>query len=117
MQSLKLSNNYDLEIGDNGALVVVDNEQQLAQKITQRLKLFYAEWFLDTTRGVQYFQNIFGGNANIDIASQIFTDEIKKEQDVTNVINIETNFNNRKLTYSCDIISTFGEQRITFEGT
>ena len=117
MLSFKLSDTGDLSINTNGILELVFEKTQLSQKLSQRLKMFYGEWFLDTTRGVPYFGNILGERVNQDVVVQIFTDEIFKESEVTNVINISSSLINRVFTYSCDVISIYGEQNFTFEGS
>jgi len=116
MISFKLNHDYDLQINSNGLLDLIDNKAQLAQKLTQRLKMFYGEWFLDTTRGVPYFGNILGERNENNIVVKLLTDEISKESEVTNVFNINSSLINRKFSYSCDILSIYGEQNFTFEG-
>ena len=116
MNSFELGEDYDLQISTNGIIGIISNKEQLAQKLTQRFKLFFAEWFLDTTIGVPYFGNILGEHANNDIIVQILTDEILKESEVTDVININSSFINRKFTYDADIISIYGDQNFIFTG-
>lgn len=116
MISFELNSSYDLQINSNGLLDLIDNKAQLDQKLTQRLKMFYGEWFLDTSRGVPYFGNILGERNENNIVVQLLTDEILKESEVTNVFNINSSLINRKFSYSCDILSIYGEQNFEFEG-
>ena len=83
-----------------------------------KLKLFYAEWFLATDRGVPYFENIFGANKNKDIVASIFTNEILKESDVTSVVNViyDLNSNTRKFSYGATINSIYGSTEFNFNG-
>ena len=114
MLSLSLQNK-DLHINDNGLIVTVDKAAALLQKVHQRLLLFLGEWFLDTTRGVPYFENILGGY-NIEVIASIFTHEILKEKAVENVVNTEFSFDSihRKLTYRCGIISEYSVSNFEF---
>ena len=105
MLSLGLNKN-DLHIDNNGLLVLVDNNEQLLQKIRQRLRLFYGEWFLDVRRGVPYFENILGAY-DTTIVTAILTHEIQKEDEVKNVMNVETTLDSvsRLFHYRCTIIT------------
>ncbi len=116
MISFELDHTWDLETDNNGLLRLISDKEQLAQKLTQRLKLFYGEWFLDTTRGVPYFGNILGERNENNVVVQLLTDEILKESEVTSVFNIQSSLINRKFAYSCDILSIYGEQNFIFEG-
>lgn len=52
----------------NGALVLfTDAQLEVAQRVTQRLRTFFGEWFLDTTVGVPWIQQIFQKGTNIGI--------------------------------------------------
>jgi len=108
----------DLYIDEAGNLVVISDEFALADKLKQRLKLFYAEWFLATDRGVPYFENIFGANKNNDIVASIFTQEILKEPDVISVnsVSYELQSADRIFTYSASLSTIYGEQEFTFDG-
>jgi hypothetical protein len=110
--------NNDLYIDSSGNLVLIYDIEALADKLTQRLKLFYAEWFLATDRGVPYFDNIFGANKNKDIVASIFTNEILKESDVTSVVDVNygLNSNTRKFSYSATINSIYGSTEFNFNG-
>lgn len=110
--------NNDLYIDSSGNLVLIYDIEALADKITQRLKLFYAEWFLATNRGVPYFENVFGANKNKDIVASIFTNEILKESDVTSVVDVsyDLNSNTRKFSYGATINSIYGSTEFNFNG-
>jgi hypothetical protein len=116
MISLALDSNGDIQLDNNSELVLLSNKDQLGQKISQRLKMFFAEWFLNTERGVPYFGNILGANSNEVLVDQLLTDEILKESEVTNVINVQSTFTGRHFTYSADVISIYGDQNFIFEG-
>jgi hypothetical protein len=75
----------------NGACPVT---QLLTEIVTQRLKItlytFLGEWFLDTTIGVPYFQQIFGkvrSKATIDL---IFQRIISEDPDVIEILTFES---------------------------
>lgn len=106
MLSLAINSTNDLQADHNGLLVLVEHNAQLLQKIRQRLKLFYGEWFLDVRRGVPYFENILGAH-DTTMVSAILTHEIQQEPEVKNVINVNTTFDGktRCFRYQCTIIT------------
>lgn len=54
---LKLSSQHDL-LFKNHRLVLVDGANQKAQQIKIALLTFLGEWFLDTSIGVPYFEQV-----------------------------------------------------------
>lgn len=114
MFTLAVNDSNDIYIDEKGNIATANNLEALKQKIKQRLKLFYSEWFLDTTRGVPYFQNILGEDINQSLAAQIITTEIQKEPDVTSVENVNFGLNDltRKFTYSANVQSVYGEIQV-----
>jgi hypothetical protein len=53
----------DLDLS-NGDLYLIEENDAIAQHVSQRFKTFLAEWFLDETVGVPYFDYIFRKNPN-----------------------------------------------------
>lgn len=114
MFTLAVNDSNDIYVYAQGNIATARNLEALKQKIKQRLKLFYSEWFLDTTRGVPYFQNILGEDINQSLAAQIITTEIQKEPDVTGVENVNFGLNDstRKFTYLANVQSVYGEIQV-----
>lgn len=115
MFTLAVDENNDLYLDARGNIASVSNLEALRQKIRQRLKLFLSEWFLDTTRGVPYFQNILGEDINQSLAAQILTTEILKEPAVTQVknVNFGLNDNTRQFKYSAQVDSLYGQSEVS----
>lgn len=57
MRSLELDHAGDIVVR-NYSLSVVDTARAVEQAIQSRLRLFLGEWFLNTSRGVEYFEQI-----------------------------------------------------------
>lgn len=110
--------NNDIYIDSSGNFVLLYDQEALGYKLTQRLRLFYAEWFLATDRGIPYFENVFGANKNNDIVASIFTNEILKESEVTAIDSVTygTDPNTRKFTYNAVVSTIYGTQEFTFNG-
>lgn len=118
MITFDLDANYDLYLTPNGQLSLIDGISALALKVRQRLALFLGEWFLDTTRGVPYFQNILGYNKNTTIVTNIISTEIRKEPEVINLLNPSFTFEAdiRKYSYSATIVSQYGQEKVSING-
>ena len=71
----------------NGACPVT---QHLTDVVAQRLKItlytFFGEWFLDTTIGVPYFQQIFGKVRSKSTVDLIFQRIIADDPDVIEIL-------------------------------
>lgn len=61
----------------NNTPAIVEGLQEISQRITQRLRTFYGEWFLDNTRGVKYLEEILRKNPNETLRDSLLKDEIK----------------------------------------
>lgn len=93
---------------DTNDLVFINGEcpvtQLLTDIVSQRLKItlytFLGEWFLDTTIGVPYFQQIFGKirtKATIDL---IFQRIISSDNDVIEILSFESELTTSSRGYS-----------------
>lgn len=104
-------NTSDLELDAFGLLAVANDLEGLRQKVTSRLRLFREEWFLDTSRGVPYLQDILKKGAEEGKIAGIIDSEILKEPGVTGLRNVSTSSNRgeRTFTYSAQVTSVFGE--------
>ena len=64
-------------------LQLIDGGQAVAQRLTQKLKLFRGEWFLDRRAGVPYFRDIIGQKtARSGVISTIIKRVIQDDPDV-----------------------------------
>lgn len=66
----------DLQITDQGQLVLVQGQEEIRQHSAQRLRTFFSEWFLDTTIGIPYFDQIFEKRQNVNDIDALFINEI-----------------------------------------
>ncbi|WP_454691121.1 hypothetical protein [Achromobacter aloeverae] len=55
---LLLAGDRDLSLDTAGRTALVDGARRVAQQIGITLRAFLAEWFLDTTFGVPYFEDV-----------------------------------------------------------
>lgn len=85
----------DLQTGDlliiDGDLVLTSDidprgTNPILQDIIQRMRLFYKEWFLDNTKGVPWFQQIFVKNPDLSKIDAIFIELILSTRGVDSLI-------------------------------
>lgn len=87
----------DILLDADGDLDMTDGdlkmEVSIAQSISIRLKYFSGEWFLDTTKGLPYFDLIYVKNPNLTHVSSIFRQCILQTPGVTSLDKFEVSFN------------------------
>ena len=100
---------HDL-IFENGDIMLIDNAERVAQQIKIQLKSFLAEWFLDTTYGVPYFENILVKNPNMSRIRNIFRQKILEVPDVSavNSLTLSNNRQTRELTIEYEAATPYG---------
>lgn len=106
---IKLDSDGDIFLNVNDLELTLGIEAK-AQHLTQRLRTFLGEWFLDLRIGVAYFQQIMIKNPNPAIVDSIFKKEILNTPGILEL----TSFNldiatNRELTLSFRAITEEGE--------
>ncbi len=55
---LALSSDHDLALDSLGRAAFIDGADRIAQQINVTLQVFLGEWFLDTSFGVPYFEDV-----------------------------------------------------------
>lgn len=90
---------HDIIVSNNDFLVVKDVDK-VGQKLKQRLLFYQGEWFLDTTVGIPYFQEIFVKNPNIPDIESIFKVEIVETEDVNQLLAFDSTFANDVRDYN-----------------
>lgn len=78
----------------NGSYVVIGDTPEtfaeaVAQTIRNRLLFIKGEWFLDTTEGVPYFDDIWVVNPDLSLIRAIFKKVIRETDGVADVIDLD----------------------------
>lgn len=77
MSQFKLDDDGDLLIeGNKFVLTQHNSDDEIAQRLMQRLRFFFGEWFLDVSAGVPWFQIIFEKSTSPDIIEGILKETI-----------------------------------------
>lgn len=98
---------HDLVVRD-GDLVV---ESSVAQAIKMRILFFRGEWFLNTSVGIPYYEEVFIKQPNLDHLSGLFRRVIIQTPGVTELLSFSLDFDDttRELSVSFTADSIQGE--------
>lgn len=94
----------------NHDLNLVLNIDKVAQTIKQRLLFFQNDFFTNTAAGIDYFNDIFVKNPNVDDIESIFKAHILETEDVNELLTFDSSFDNANRSYSLSfsVDTTFG---------
>lgn len=109
MINLKLNVNGDI-YAENGTFALVSNVDEVVQHLTTRLKMYLAEWFLDESSGVPYFQSIIQKPFDALETESVIKDQILNTNNVLEIIDFNLQFNNttRALNINFSCTTTYG---------
>lgn len=93
MYDLKLTEDGDLEIGENGDIGLT---QSVRQKVAIRLRWLFSEWRFAPTYGVPYLQEIMVKKPDMARVRQIIREEIMDVEGMTDVRNLEIRLNSQR---------------------
>lgn len=110
---LKLGSDNDL-IMDDGDLVLTTTRTEIAaQTLGITLKTYRGEWFLNTTFGVPYLQEIIGVARKKDIVDRIFLAEIAKNIYIDTINSYKSYYDRDQRYYNMDVVVTVGADTVT----
>lgn len=94
----------DPDTGDlllsSGDLTLVRDVPAIRQEAELRMKFFLGEWFLDTTAGLPYFQNILVKAPNLNAIKSVLSDEIAAVVGVKSLTSLNLNYDRVARTLS-----------------
>lgn len=79
---------FDIDV-QNDLLSLTSGLDARRQHLRQRLGMFFGEWFLNTQRGIPYFEHVFGKTPNPVVIDSIFKNEIINTQGVLELLAFE----------------------------
>lgn len=83
----------DLFVRAEGDLAIVTGAEAIGQHVRQRLKTYRGEWFLDTTVGVPWLQELFGNAYDPGLAESVVKAEILDTFGVSRIDAFAVGFN------------------------
>jgi hypothetical protein len=106
---------HDLYLDATGNLAMVRDAEAAGQHVRQRLMTFEGEWFLDTTAGVMWLQEIMGRAENLSLAEGVIKAEILDTEGVTGITDFSIRYfrGNRQLDVPHATVSTEYESEVS----
>lgn len=113
MSDIVLDENWDILVAGSDLTLTTDIDA-IRQHLSQRLKTFYGEWFLNMEIGVPYFQQVLRKNPDPVVIDSIFKREIINTPGIVQLtdFNLDLDPATRVLTLFFSALCTEGE--ITF---
>jgi len=114
MSSIAFENGTGIVLNTVNSFTIFNDLDELVNKILQRLQFFQAEWFLNTSLGVPYFQEIFSGPVDAGLIVNTLNNEISKESAVTLITDVKIDYNKqtREFAYAATIDTIYGSADI-----
>lgn len=102
MTDIQLDNTGDIDISDYTMSLTYDLTESVKQRISIKLKFFKGEYFLDTTIGIPYFQQVFVKGVNKGVIDSIFKNAISRTDGVDKILFYTSTLNNSLREYSAN---------------
>lgn len=83
-----------------GNLVLIGDGPAVAQAVGCALRMFLGEWFLDTSRGVPWFQRVLVKSPSANVLRSVFLDVILGVQGVAKVTQLNLQYSKTTRTLS-----------------
>jgi hypothetical protein len=105
----RLDVNGDMTFGQGLANMARDAEA-VAQNVRTRLLLLLGEWFLDTSEGVPYLEEIFVKPENLPLTESTLKARIVETEGIATLESFELDFdrNSRKVNIFCTVTTIYG---------
>jgi len=93
----------------------LNDQKEIAQTVTTRLRLFLGEYFRDILDGTPWFQDILGKGQSLDVREAAIKRRVLQTAGVLSIFEFNTDFDlqTRKYSVSMGIITPFGNELIT----
>ncbi len=118
MPDLRLQEDtHDLYFIDNDLVITTEESDSLRQRLIVKLYTFQEEWYLDTTLGTPWYQQIFGKNRSKETIDSIFKQSILEEPEVLQIESFQSSIDRASRIYSLSfrVRSSNAEESIPVE--
>ena len=111
------TNPQDLRSSQNHNIELVDGLEDVRQRVIQKLRFIFGEWFLNNQLGIPYFQDFFVRPFSVGLASALLTEQVQSVEGVISVNDIFADLDNetRIFTYNVVIVTPFGNTQIQIQ--
>ena len=103
----------DIGLDADGNLSMVTGAHAVGQHVRQRLGFFQGEWFLDTTAGVPWLDDILGRRYSPALAEAVVKAEILATHGVTEITSFSVSFAQRTrglVIRDVEVLTTYDER-------
>jgi len=116
MKDLKLEiDSHDLFFNTKGDIVFIENDEYIQQKLKIKLRFFFKEWFLDSTKGVDFYDTIFKKGTSLSTIDTLIKATIAEVEEVIEILSYSSNFVNRKFSVVFNIKTIYGQTTLNEE--
>lgn len=99
----------DVYLDDDGNIAMVTDAHAIGQHVRQRLGAYRGEWFLDTTAGLPWLNDILGKVYDPAIAEALVKAEILDTEGVTEITSFSVGFDRRARGLSIRSVTVLSE--------
>ena len=96
MSDIKIDSDGDLVLQETD-LVLTTGQEAIEQHLTQRLRTFVGEWFLNNTIGIPYFQQIFKKQPDPIIVDSVLKKEIIETPGIAKLVDFELDLDSTRV--------------------
>lgn len=87
MKDFKLiENTNNLKLQNFNFVFTQSTSEYVQQKLKLKLSVFQGEWYLDNTLGINYFEQVFVKNPNINLIEDVFKAKILEVDEVDEIL-------------------------------
>lgn len=108
------------KLDENGDIVTsgtifTTGQDEVAQTLRTRLRLFLGEYFRDITDGTPWFEQILGKGTSLDAKEAALRNRIVRTPGVIRLTSFTTDFdvNTRKYTVTAGVLTSYGLTEVT----
>ena len=114
MKYRKLDSNGDYQLGHGNLDFFQDVPEAVAQSVMTRLQLWQGQWFIDTTSGTPWLQQILGKRMAVE---SVLRARILGTQGVIELPEMSLKFDPdaRRVSVNATIVTAYGTQQLTTE--
>ena len=89
--NLNLNSSGDLDFTNNN-FVLVEGSEEIKQLVQVRISTFLGEWFLDSSRGIPWFQDILKKNPNPVIVDAVLKNTVLETDGIKELISWDLDY-------------------------
>ena len=93
------TNTNDMIINAQGKLERVNGSDEVVQRVRVALRHYFAEYFINVTAGIPWYEEILGATGNSSKISNIIRNQILSVPGVTKIVEFSVNYNSITRAY------------------